>query len=198
MNTRLEQLLNRIHPSRTIDPFEANLAWALAHPGFQVREIRDEYTLAICLAKFVVGVRSGPKRSTLAMRGESAGMLELVIFDAQTQQILRQQYGQRWQQVVLENVCHGLEGGLRRVLETLGAGVVEQMARRVIHEEVSRYLNAQSPAERIEAPREYYARFGRLLPSIITSGMDRRLQIEFHKVLIEHPFMLRGLGRVSL
>ena len=197
MPTHLEQLLDRIHPARTIDPFEANLAWAIAHPGFSRREIRDRHSLGTCLAKFVVGVQWGDRPATHRMRGESTGMLDLAIYEDRTLQILRRQFGEHWEQVVMENVHHHLEGGLRHVLQTLGTGVVDQLARQVIQEQVSRYLDSISTAERIEAPQEYYARYHHLLPSII-SGRDRRLQVAFYKVLIEHPFMLRGLGRVSL
>ena len=198
MAMTLEQLLLRIHPARTIEPFEANLAWAITHPGFALREIRDRHSLGTCLAKFVVGVQWGDRSATHRMRGESTGMLELAIYEDRTLQVLRRQFGEHWEKVVMENVHHHLEGGLRHVLQTLGAGVVDQLARQVIQEQVSRYLDSISTAERIEAPQEYYARYHHLLPSIITSGQDRRLQVTFHKVLIEHPFMLRGLGRVSL
>jgi hypothetical protein len=191
MTRKLERLLESIDPSRTLDEVSARVDQAIN--SFSVRRavIEDWNEYESFLAGFyrhiwTTVLRVGP------------GIPKSREFDwGQCTDLLNKAFGTSGYKAAFEMVRTGKEGGLYRVLKTIGDLMAEKYAKNEISARISHYWQSLSIDERLAAPDEYLQQYGHLLPQELTEGSAARIRANFPKVLEEHPGMLRRMRQIG-
>ncbi len=191
MATKLERLLSEIHPSRTLDETSARVDRAAARFGHARAVVThfDEYQELI--GHFFAQVESGVLNTPPLWPAHK----EMYVHRAQ--QLLNEAYGHSGWKAGFEMARTGVEGGLRQVLATLAERMALMYAHNEIHARVYAWWEGRSVQERLAAADEYLDEYGHLLPSELTEGGAWRVRGSFLDVLMEHPFLIRRLGRLG-
>ena len=191
MPTKLDQLLNAIHPSKTIDPIEKRLNQALANfnPGKNVVSSWEEYHEV--LAEFVRQARN------IALNAPSNAGHNIEINFGEALRYLRDDYPGNTLQVVYQIVSTGAEGGLYQILKTIARRMAEEFSQNEITSRVVEYWDSISTDEKLAAPHEYIKKYQNVLPRQIVDGDNVRFRGFFWKVLEQHPRMLKQVQELG-
>ena len=189
--TKLDRLLEGIDPSKTYDLTSRQAGEALARfpagKGAMTdgREFRAYMARLYChLNRALLGAEP-PRRVNEKMEWFGC------------QKLLKRELGEGGDRAAFEIARTGNEGGLAGLTLLLAESLAEQTASDWVSNAICRYLSSLSPGERVDAPREYMAKHGRLLPSEMTEGSGARIIVSFAKTLEEHPRLIRKLRRSS-
>lgn len=191
MSTKLDRLLDSIHPHRTLDVVDARTDEAVNTFHANTAVITDFNDFRACLIKFLNHVETRVLR--LSHHPDAAASFHW----GRCVQLLLQEYGTHAEQTTFEIVRTGNEGGLYAVLKALAKRIAIQYAENEISARVWTYWNSLSVSEKLAASTEYIAKYGHLLPSELTEGHAARLREGLPKVLEQHPQLLRRLGRIG-
>ena len=191
MPTKLDQLLESIHPDRLNNGIDSRIDDAI-----------NRFPLAsVCITQW------GEFED---LCGEFLGYLENRVLGlpadfqrnraldiAQAWRKFQKLYGPNGEKAAFQMARTGVEGGLLAVLRDLARAMAEQYAQNEISTKVYRYWNSLSLEEKLAAPDEYLEKHGHLLPSDITEGSAARLRAYFPKFLQEHPRLMQKLRRIG-
>ena len=192
MPTKLQILLEQIHPSRTLDNVAAKVDRAVNSFRGARGKVTDFHEYQELIGRFHAHVEA----EVLQMREPMYdGYPEMHWGRAST--LLSEVWGPEGWKTGFEMSRTGVEGGFRQVLSTLAERMALLYARNEIQARVSAFWSEASPDEWLSASEEYVAKFGHLLPSELTEGGAWRIKSDFQDVLNEHPFMLRRLSRLG-
>jgi S-adenosylmethionine:diacylglycerol 3-amino-3-carboxypropyl transferase len=106
-------------------------------------------------------------------------------------------YGRNGEKASFDMSRSGTDGGLYAVLRAVASKVAEQYAARDVSTRVLNYWNSLNVEEQLASATEYLNKYGHLLPAEVTEGSAARIRANFHRVLEEHPQILRRLRRVG-
>jgi len=191
MASKLDRLLDMIHPSKTIQECEKRADDAIN--GFAPKcahtESWDQF--CSCLIRF--------------LRHTTATLLRLKQevsvgpgFDwGRCCQILTWAYGATGYMAAFEIARTGNEGGLYAVLKTFAYALAEEYANGEIETIVNLYWNSLSVGERLSACDEYLDKYGQLLPSEMTENCAARVRANLPRVLEEHPHLIQHLNLIG-
>jgi hypothetical protein len=191
MSTKLDQLLQDIDPSRTIDETYARADSALNSFSFTQAQITDWHKFHVCIARLVCHIRNTVLRLRKPLEVD-------VEFEwGQAVRYLHNEYGPEGEKAAFQKARTGNEGGLYSVLKVIAKQMAEEYSTNEIRARISNYLNQLTVDERLDAADEYLKKFGHLLPSEVTEGYPVRVKGFFHKFLEEHPKLIRNLRLAS-
>ncbi len=188
MSANLDRLISKIDPSKTIDLDERRANEAIA--GFNWNKVTvdsfDEHKK--CLADFMRELYSHEfLTGNIDFDTDFGYGLAL--------QRLEREFTGNTLQTVYEIMSTGSEGGVYKILKSLGRLVAEEFSRNVIGAHVSEFWSGLSTNEKIAVSDEYVEKFIDILPqSVITDRI--RLKANFPKVLENHPWMIKRLRSV--
>ncbi len=191
MSSKLDRLLDEIHPSRNIDVVEANINRAMAGYYRSSNTVSSWEEYQECLAEFVRQARnavlhapSGAGHNNDVNFGEALGHL-------------KNDYPGDTLQAVYDIVRTGAEGGIYQILRTIARHMAEEYSQNEITAKVVSYWNSLSVDEKIAAPYEYIKKFSNVLPRQIVEGDNVRFRGFFWKVLEQHPRMLKQVQELG-
>ena len=191
MLSKLDRLLESIHPSRTIEELNRRADDALNSFSAEAPQIESWDRFRHCLIRFLHHAES---RLLRLARPCPMGL----DFDwGRCCQILMRAYGPNGEKTAFEMARTGNEGGLYAVLRKMGQSMAEHFVQNEIEAKISTYWNYLSVEGKLAAADEYIAKYGHLLPSELTEGFAVRIKANFPKVLQEHPAILRRLGAIG-
>jgi len=191
MTTKLDKLLERIDPSRTIDNVSADVDQAInnfSKPRSTIGDL-DEYR------QFLADFCRHVETTVLKMSGSFPKYSDF--YWARCSNMLDDEFGHNGWKTAFEMVRTGKEGGLYRVLKAIADRMAENYAQNAISARIGDFLNNLTNDEQLAAADEYIEKHGHLIPSEFTSGNGARLKANFAKVLNEHPKIIQRIGRVG-
>jgi hypothetical protein len=191
MTTRLDRLLEEISPERTLDELSARADAALNSFRMTRGQITRWEEFCDCLGQFRRHL------DTVLLHLREPVDIPIDYSWQRCVPILFDLYGRNGEKASFEFVRTGAEGGLYAVLKAVARAVADQYAANEISGRVLHYWNNLSVDEQFAATDEYLTKYGHMLPSELTEGSAARIRANFHRVLEEHPRMLRRLHRAG-
>jgi hypothetical protein len=191
MLSKLDRLLESIHPSRTIEELNRRADDALNSFSVEAPQIEGWDRFRHCLIRFLHHAESR------LLRLARPCPMGLDCAWGRCCHILMRAYGPNGEKTAFEMARTGNEGGLLVVLRKMAETMAEQFAQNEIEAKVGTYWNYRSVEEKLAAADEYLAKYGHLLPSELTEGSAGRIRANLPKVLQEHPDLMRRLGKVG-
>ena len=191
MASKLEQLLDSIHPSRTIEEVDRRADEAINRfdmPGAQIDRWEEFRQLMV---RFLCHVEA----SVLDLREPCS--MDVEFGWGRCADFLAQAYGRNGEKAAFEMARAGTAGGFLGVLKKFARTVAQHYAGREIEARVSAYWTDLSVDEQLAAADEYLESYGHLLPAEVTEGHAATVRASFWKVLEEHPYLLQSLRRVG-
>jgi len=194
MATKLDRLLESIHPSRTIDKVSSRVDQAVNSFRAGSSRITNWGEFEKCIACFMMHLMHHVLQPSkpLPPMSEYFSFYENLGYNA-----LQKLYGHSGKQAAFEMARTGNEGGLYGVLKKIARSTVDEYAGNEIRARISDYWHNLTTQEKLDAAEEYLKKYGHLLPSELTEGSAARIRGFFHKVLEEHPKLIRRLGGVG-
>lgn len=193
MTTRLEKLLDSIHPSRTIEAMDRRADDALNSFPMDVSKITEWESFRLRMTAFLLHVENVALR--VRPRRPNAG--GDAFHWGRCRQILIREYGPSGDKAAFEMARTGNDGGLYGVLKQTARRIAAQFAETEIRARIQQYWNALSVEEKTAAEDEYLRKYGHLLPSELTEGSAARIRVNLPDVLEEHPKLMARLGRIG-
>lgn len=192
MATKMDQLLESIHPSRTIEAIARRCDQAINGFPADHSQITDWETFRV----FVVTLCRHVDATILRLRGGPPDF-GLDYDWGRYVSVLTKAFGSSGEKTAFEMARTGNEGGLYAVLKKLALTLAEQYAENEIAARVWTYWNELTVDEKLAAADEYLAKHGHLLPSELTEGCAGRVRANLPKVLQQHPEILHRLSRIG-
>ena len=191
MSTKLDRLLEAIHPDITLRPIFDRAGAAVnsfPFPDVIITQFdRFRYLL----------VRFSQHLDAKILRIESMPDMGVDFHWSRCYQILKQIYGPNGEKTAFDMIRNNKEGGLREVINKFTDTVVQNYAANEINAKISFYINNLSVPEKIAAGKEYVQKYGHLLPNELTESTAVRIQANFAKVLEKHVFMVYHLAKAA-
>jgi hypothetical protein len=191
MTTRLDHLLEDISPERTLDVLSARADAALN--SFHMTQGRithwDDFT--DCLGRFLQHL------DAVLLHLRKPLDVPVAYYWQRCVPLLLDLFGRNGEKSAFEAARTGTDGGLYAVLKAVANKVADQYATNEISARVLNYWNGLGVDEQLAATTEYLSKYGRYLPSELTEGSAARIRANFHRVLEEHPRIIRRLRRVG-
>ena len=191
MSTRLDRLLEAIHPDITLRPI-------FDRAGIAVNSFPFPNVIITQFDQFrYLFVRFSQHLEAKIFRIESMPDMGVDFHWSRCYQILKQIYGPNCEKTAFDMVRTNKEGGLREVINKFTDTVVQNYAANEINAKISFYINNLSVPEKIAAGKEYVQKYGHLLPNELTESTAVRIQANFAKVLEKHVFMVYHLAKAA-
>ena len=191
MATRLDKLLERIDPLKTLDKVSADVDQAVNSFSMGRATIDDWNEYESLLSGFCRHV----EKTVLRLRRDVPDYPEF--YWARCLNILNDEFGPSGSKTGFEMVRTGKNGGLYRILKIIAEHMAETYAQNEISARVNDYLNHLTSQEQLDAADEYVGKFGHLLPSEFKDGNAARLKVHFSGILKEHPKIIRRMRRIG-
>ena len=194
MITRLDQLLDSIHPGRTLEEIDRRADNAINSFPAGAAQISDWLEFRACLVRFMRHVEN----TVPCGQSGCPDAADTDFLWGRCCQILIREYGPNGEKAAFEMTRTGNDGGLYAVLKRISRSISKRFSDNEIQAKVHHYWGGLSVEERLKAADEYLAKHGHLLPSELTEASAARISTNLPKVLHEHPKMmqrLRGIGR---
>ena len=192
MRPKLKELLDSIHPRRTLDKTAGRADEAINTFSAGRSQITDWDEFRRCIIRFAKHVDSK------ILRARRIPDMELDCAWGHYSKVLHEAYGRgSGEKAAFEMVRTGAEGGLYGVLRRFADVQARKYAQNEIAARISRFWGALSASEMLKAVDEYLVEYGHLLPSELTESGAARVKMNFPQVLAEHPRMMQRLGRIG-
>lgn len=188
MSTELDLLISRIDSSKTIDVDERRINEAITSFDWNKATVDSFDEHKKCLADFMRELYSHEfLTGNIDFDTDFGYGLAL--------QRLEREYTGNVLQTVYEIMSTGSEGGVYKILRSLGRLVAEEFSRNAIGAYVSEFWSNLSTDEKLAVSDEYIEKFIDILPGSITNNRVR-IKANFPKVLENHPWMLKRIRSV--
>lgn len=193
--SKLNDLLERIDPTRTIERFSSILDGVLNSFAYPVSPIDDYSEFRGILGKFCWQVEScmmGSCSEMLADDDMIEGAALMVLFEA---------YGSRDAKPAYIVAKSGVDGGIYGVLKKVGQAIAKKYTDRQIRAEVDSFLCelSEDGDEYADAMEEYILRFANILPTEALRNDALAVRMNFSQILEMHPYLvkrMREIGRI--
>ena len=191
MSTKLDRLLEAIHPDITLMPI-------FDRAGIAVNSFPFPDVIITQFDRFrYLFVSFNQHLEAKIFRIESMPDMGVDFHWSRCYQILKQIYGPNCEKTAFDMIRTNKEGGLREVINKFTDTVVQNYASNEISAKISFYINNLSVPEKIAAGKEYVQKYGHLLPNELTESTAVRIQANFAKVLEKHVFMVYHLAKAA-
>jgi hypothetical protein len=195
MMSKLDDLLARIDPNRTIYDSDSLLAQALNSYQYSRSVVTDWSQFQKILGDFYWHVESimlGVQGKVDPDDGMNQGF---------ARQVLDQIYGGHGSATAFSIAQSGAEGGLYGVLKKVGEASARKYTERHIDYEVDRYVSElmRDYSQYEAAVDDYVQKYASILPAEALANGAVDIKINFGKALKQHPYIvkrMRELGRI--
>jgi hypothetical protein len=191
MVTRLDRLLDDIHPRRIVEKISRRVDEAVNSFPIPVKVTEwgcfMDTTMRFCRH---VETRILNLEGDMPDTGPTFNLGRYMPF-------LTKAFGQNAEKTAFEMARTGNEGGCYAVLRKVAQVLAEEYAQNEIRARVACYWNGLSVEEKLAAGDEYLDKYGHLLPWELTEGSATRVRANLPAFLEEHPRMLQRLGQVG-
>ena len=191
MATKLDRLLNDIHPSRTVDEPRRRADEALNSLRTPRGGVRDRHEFRSLMTRTFVHIECAALR--MGRRRTPHPTMDW----ARCCEMFKRIYGPEGEYVAIQKALHGHDGGLFSVTRDLAASMAEEYARNEISARVAAYWGSLTVDEKLAASKEYIAKYARLLPPDVAENGAARLRAYFPKFLEKHPFLVQTMSRIG-
>ena len=191
MSTRLDRLLEAIHPDITLRPIFDRAGIAVNSFGFP-----DVIITQFDRFKYLL-VRFSQHLEAKIFRIESIPDMGVDFHWSRCYQILKQIYGVNGEKTAFDMIRTNKEGGLREVINKFTDTVVQNYAANEINAKISFYINNLTVDQQLAAGKEYVQKYGHLLPNEFAESGGFRIQANFAKVLEKHVVMVYHLAKAA-
>jgi len=189
--SKLDQLLESIHPHRTREVIHRRADEALA--GFRIRAniVSDAIVFHDIVCRFV---------------GHLDNHLRLVPYHVELPadmrwrravELLRKTLGPHAELAAFDMARSGAEGGLYGVLRRLAREAVAEQADKEVAQRVDSFCQRLTAEEYLAAGQEYLCKHGHLLPREMTTGFGGRACVNLAELLKKHHRALTALNEVG-
>jgi hypothetical protein len=187
--TKLEILLKKIDPSKTIQPISKNMDRSINTFKIEKAAVNTRDEFETCLANFICHTDKLSMSRKMEVKKK---------FDyPRCLQFLIEEYGPNGENIAFELAQTGVDGGFYAVLKTIAARLANHYARNLIRYEVHEYCKNMTVDELIAAAKEYREKYGHLIPAKFREGSPAYLASQLQKILKEHPGMIQRMRRVG-
>ena len=188
MSTRLEELIESIDPSRTIE--RVSEAVDEAFNSFEYdNPINSFEDYKKYMSKYVQHVEQ------IVLKFRSNDPYDYDFFWSRYSNLVNAHHGRDAWKMNYEKVLTGRGGGLYRLLTDVAAMIVEDYSGREISSRISTFWNSLSNDEKLETADEFLEEFGHMLPSEYTSGRGAYLKMNFPRILAQYPQLLMEIRK---
>jgi len=188
MATRLEELIESIDPSRTID--RVSTAVDDAFNSFEYdNPINSFDDYEDYMAKFVFHVEAG------VLRFGSNVPYNKDFWLARYSDLVTKGHGYDAWKMNYEKILTGRDGGTYQLLKDVAAMILTDRSGREISARVGRFWNSLTDDEKLETVDEFLAEFGHMLPSEYRGGGGAYLKMNFPRVLEKYPQLVMEMRR---
>ncbi len=185
MPSRLDRLLEDIHPTSTLEDVAASVDDAFNSFSEEAVGVEqwgwddlDDY-----LGRFFQHIMC----SHFRLNASPAESQEYLAMNAH---VLEREYGRNWHKIVLRIVRKGVEGGLPVVLRNAARRLAEHWSHNRIGSLVSEYWEELSDDQRQAAAAEYLDKYGTLLSRDAREQLARQPWFFLPRILEEHPHLV--------
>lgn len=188
MSTRLEELIESIDPSRTIE--RVSEAVDEAFNSFEYdNPINSFEDYQKYMSRFVQHVEQ------IVLKFRSNNPHDYDFFWTRYTNLVDANHGHDAWKMNYEKVLTGKGGGIYRLLTDVAAMIVEDYSGREISGRISTFWNSLSNHEKLETVDEFLEKFGHILPSEYTSGRGAYLKMHFPRVLAQYPQLVMEIRK---
>ena len=191
MATKLRQLLDSIHPTRTLDETARRVDEAINTFSAASARITDWDEFVQCVVRFGMHVDGH------VLRVDRMPEMDMDYGWGHYGKVLHEAYGPSGEKAAFEMARTGVDGGLYGVLRRFAEIQATKYAENEINGRISLYWRELSMDEQLLAMDEYLAEYGHLISSELTENGAARLRMDFQRVLAEHPRLMQRLGRIG-
>lgn len=189
--TKLDRLLESIHPARTTEELSRRADDALNSFTPEAAQIEQWDQFRHCLIRFMDHAQNR------FLRLPRSCPTDVDFAWGRCCQILMRAYGVDGDKAAFEIGRTGNEGGIGSVLRKMAHIMAEEYAKNEIESKISTYWNGLSVDEQLAAGNEYPAKYGHLLPSELTEASAARIRANLPRVCLEHARLVQRLKRVG-
>jgi len=191
MKTKLDNLLESIDPSRTLDQVSARVDEALN--SFQMKSgiIKDWEGFRTVLTGFYRHVEN------VVLRIRPSWSPDPDIDWGRCCQLLIKEFGANGEKASFELARTGSEQGLYGVLKAVTRRMISEYVGNEITAKIGIFWEGLSTDEKLAVSEEYLDKYGHLLPSELTSGSAARIRANLLRVLEQHPSIMKRLRNIG-
>jgi hypothetical protein len=188
MATRLEELMESIDPSRTIDRVSAAVddAFNSFRNNNPIKSFEDyqEY-----MSKFVGHIES------VVLNFGSNVPHKKDFWLARYEDLVKKGHGPDAWKWNYEKILTGKDGGTYKLLKDVAAMILEDRSGREISARIWRFWESLTDDEKLEAANELLRNFGQILPSEYMGSGAAYLKMNFPRVLEKYPQLVMEIRR---
>jgi len=192
MASKLEALLAKIRPDRTIDPIGRDVDDAVNSFPDCTAQVTEWPEFEALLGRFL-----GHVEAHILHIPDAAFVGDVGFSWSRCINFLNRAFGSSGPKAAFEMARTGNEGGIYAVLRKVASLIAAEYVNNMIGACVWSYWNSLSVDEKLAAGEEYVAKYGHLLPGELVEGSAARIRADLPKVLQQHPRLVRGLDRVG-
>jgi DNA-binding ferritin-like protein (Dps family) len=191
--SKLDDLLNKIDPRKTIDRCDSLRDKALNSYEYSNNALRDFNQFTKAMGDFYWHVES-----TMMGVGKN-----IVMDDEMRQgfafQALNEIYGMHGMAAAFSMAQSGVEDGLYGVLKKMGQAIAKKHLENQIGVEVAQFINELMDDFELydQCVAEYARKYARILPPEYLENDAVDLKINFRQVLENHPYLIRRMSSIG-
>lgn len=189
--TRLEQLLESIHPERTSEAIQQRADEALVEARIRANIVDDAIYYRDLVCDFV-HLMDHHLQLVPRQVERPRGVLWQRAVD-----LLRKTLGPHGEAVAFDMARTGAEGGLYAVLRRLALEAARQQVEKEISQRVHSFCQRLTADEYLATGREYLRKHGHLLPREMTEGFAGRARLNLVGLLERHHRALATMNAVK-
>ena len=186
MPSQLDQLLDSIHPTRSLEEVSRRTDDAINSFPVEASQIGDWQEFRACLVQFMRHVEN----TVLRIRPGCSGVGSMDFHWGRCCRILIREYGPNGEKAAFEMARTGNGGGLYAVLKRIARHISKRFADTETKARVQHYWDSLPTDEQLRAGDEYLKKYGHLLPTELTEASAARIRANLPRVIEEHPKML--------
>ncbi|MHC4165376.1 MAG: hypothetical protein ACYSWQ_00260 [Planctomycetota bacterium] len=191
MKTALDRLLASISPERSIEETYNRTNEAIVTFDFDQATVDDWNEFKCCMARFLKHLDKKVLRLTKPVD------IPLTEYWRHCIRPLLKIYGGSGDVTAFTISNTGNEGGLYAVLKAFAIYKAEEYTKNEISAKVSTWWHRLSADQKLQAAREYVAKYGNIIPSELSENGAALVLGSFWKVLEKHPFIVKELRQTS-
>lgn len=191
MITRLDALLDSIHPEQTRNKLMARMDETINRFRIETNRIPDAIMYRDIVTRFLQQLEW-----QLGTLPSGVDLPEPMLWD-RASRLLRKAYGPHGEVAAFETQRSGAEGGLLGVLRRIASVATNERLEEEVAARVDSFCHRLSAEEFLAAGREYLDKHGHLLPAEITQGFAARARLNLAALLKQHHRLLVATTRVS-
>jgi len=186
--TKLDVLLQKIDPDG-LDMHKMASRVDRALDGFHVKwaQVQNRDDFRECIAAFVFRVKVSPVASLWL-----AGTAQIHWWESGSG-LLAEAYGPNGADRAYYLAAGGDNGGIHGVLRKLGTAILRHDTEAHVGRCIRDYWEQLSVVERLNAPEEYLAKWGGILPLSLRGRHGPPIGARFPEILTKHPDWLRSM-----